>query len=97
MSLFYETVLIVIFVIIVHVIIYLWLRKAQKKSIRDRHVVITGGSSGIGLALATQCVKLGADVTIIARNLTNLGKYYKKRRKKSIRNLQNSSFSSPNF
>lgn len=75
MSLFIETALIVIFVIVAHVIVYLWIRKAPKKSIRDRHVVITGGSSGIGLAIAMKCVKLGADVTIIARNLTNLGKY----------------------
>lgn len=74
MSLFIETVLIVLCLIIAHVGIYMWLRKTPKKSITDRHVVITGGSSGIGLALAEHCVKLGAHVTIIARNVKNLGK-----------------------
>jgi NAD(P)-dependent dehydrogenase (short-subunit alcohol dehydrogenase family) len=33
----------------------------------DRHVVITGASSGIGLATATRIVSLGGRVTLIAR------------------------------
>ncbi len=33
----------------------------------DRHVTITGGSSGIGLALARQLAAVGAHVTILAR------------------------------
>lgn len=73
MSLFPETVLIVLFLIVVHAAIYSCLRKKEKKTIKDRHVVITGGSSGIGLSMAVHCVKLGAHVTIIARNITNLG------------------------
>jgi 3-dehydrosphinganine reductase len=35
-------------------------------------VFITGGSSGIGLALAHQAAREGARVTILARNLKNL-------------------------
>lgn len=90
MSLIFETVLIAIFLIITHISIYLWLRKVPKKSIRDRHVVITGGSSGIGLGLAIQCVKLGAHVTIIARNVTNLGNYL-------LIHFNNSTFLKENF
>lgn len=47
----------------------LWLRKKRA----DRHVLITDGSSGIGLWLAIQAVKMGANVTIIPRDATNLG------------------------
>jgi len=36
-------------------------------SLRNRVVVITGGSSGIGLSLANECVKKGASVILLAR------------------------------
>ncbi|KAF2882295.1 hypothetical protein ILUMI_23860 [Ignelater luminosus] len=42
------------------------------KSIEDKHVVITGGSSGIGKSAAVLAAKQGAHVTIIARNQQNL-------------------------
>jgi 3-dehydrosphinganine reductase len=35
--------------------------------LRDKHVLITGGSSGIGLALAQRCVAAGARVSLVAR------------------------------
>jgi 3-dehydrosphinganine reductase len=35
---------------------------------RDRHVLITGGSSGIGLALARQAAAAGARVSLLARD-----------------------------
>ena len=38
----------------------------------DAHVCITGGSSGIGLALAHQCVARGASVSILARDPARL-------------------------
>lgn len=38
----------------------------------DCHVVISGGSKGIGKALATRYAQLGANVTIIARSLPDL-------------------------
>jgi len=42
---------------------------------KKRHAVITGGSSGIGLALAQECIRSGVSkVTLIARNVGNLKK-----------------------
>jgi len=35
---------------------------------KGAHVVVTGGSAGIGLSVAKEYVVLGADVTIVARN-----------------------------
>lgn len=67
-----ETVIAVILLVAVHVTIYTWIRKKPKKTIENRHVVVTGGSSGIGLWIAIYCTKMGAHVTIIARNVTNL-------------------------
>ena len=37
-----------------------------------KHVVITGGSSGIGKAIASQVLKEGAVVTLVARDETKL-------------------------
>lgn len=42
--------------------------------IPGKHVVVTGGSSGIGLWVAIYAAKMGADVTIVARNVKILGK-----------------------
>jgi len=39
-----------------------------------RHCVVTGGSSGIGLACAKQLLEVGAKVTIVARNKHKLNK-----------------------
>lgn len=38
-----------------------------------QHVVVTGGSSGIGLWAAIFAARKGADVTIVARNIKILG------------------------
>ncbi|KAJ4722391.1 3-dehydrosphinganine reductase [Melia azedarach] len=40
--------------------------------IKNRHVFITGGSSGIGLAMARQAAKEGAHVSILARSCQKL-------------------------
>jgi 3-dehydrosphinganine reductase len=37
-------------------------------SLRGQHVLITGGSSGIGLALARQCASEGAKLSLLARD-----------------------------
>ncbi|KAI7754184.1 hypothetical protein M8C21_012602 [Ambrosia artemisiifolia] len=46
--------------------------RAVKIPIKSRHVFITGGSSGIGLAIARQAVAEGARVTILARDVNRL-------------------------
>lgn len=45
----------------------------RTKSIVGRHVVVTGGSKGIGLCLAVECAIKGANVTVIARDEKTLG------------------------
>lgn len=44
----------------------------QTKSIKDKHIVITGGSSGIGKSIGIAAARLGAHVTILARDKTKL-------------------------
>ncbi len=41
-------------------------------SLKKKHILITGGSKGIGKALALQAAKQGADVTILARKAHQL-------------------------
>lgn len=49
--------------------------RRHAKSIAGRHVVVTGGSQGIGLWAAVRAAQLGANVTIVARNTNQLGEY----------------------
>jgi len=45
-----------------------WLRiRRPKITVSGKHVLITGGSQGLGLALAKLCFQQGAKVTIVAR------------------------------
>ncbi|XP_022671650.1 3-ketodihydrosphingosine reductase-like [Varroa jacobsoni] len=48
------------------------LHKLDRKSLKEKHVLISGGSSGIGLELAKEAFRLGARVTLVARNENNL-------------------------
>eukprot|EP00108_Taenia_solium_P008551 TsM_000600700 transcript=TsM_000600700 gene=TsM_000600700 len=51
---------------------WIWCRP-KEVSLAGRHVLITGGSSGIGLALAGEALRRGpARLTLIARNVTRL-------------------------
>ena len=45
-----------------------------RRSLSGKHVLITGGSSGIGKCVAVAAVEMGADVTIVARNEARLAK-----------------------
>ena len=37
-------------------------------SLTDKHILITGASSGIGKSIAVECAKMGAQLTIVGRN-----------------------------
>ena len=41
---------------------------AKRFAVKDKHVIITGGSTGIGKSIAVECVKRGARVTLMARS-----------------------------
>lgn len=67
-----QTSLAIGFLAIIPLAISLWMKKSFFWSIKGRHVVITGGSSDIGLWIAIRCVKLGAHVTLLGRNVKKL-------------------------
>lgn len=52
----------------------LWKALRPRYSFRDRHVLITGGSRGLGLVLARQLVKAGAQVSICSRDAAELSR-----------------------
>lgn len=66
-------VLIVIKVIIVaFCFVFLKKNKPKQISLNGRHVLITGGSTGIGFELAAEAVRQGANVSIMARDKNKL-------------------------
>ncbi|MCO5552482.1 hypothetical protein L7F22_005994 [Adiantum nelumboides] len=48
------------------------IRKSFIRSLKGKHVFITGGSSGIGLAIAAKVLREGAVVTLLSRSVSNL-------------------------
>ena len=40
---------------------------ARAYSLQNKHVVITGGSQGLGMSIARQCLARGAKVTLVVR------------------------------
>ena len=48
------------------------LSRRRARSYSGRHVLITGGSEGIGLEIAKQCAARGAVVTLVARTRSKL-------------------------
>jgi len=53
-------------------ILVLDLFSKKKTEINGAHVVVTGGSSGIGKAVAIKLAQCGANVTVLARNMDRL-------------------------
>jgi hypothetical protein len=49
----------------------LWLRRPSHYSFKDKVVVITGGSRGLGLALAREFARHEAKLALLARDPTN--------------------------
>lgn len=49
-----------------------YISKYRDYSMDNEHLLITGGSSGIGLAIAVEAVRRGASVTLVARNQERL-------------------------
>ncbi|XP_030239534.1 3-ketodihydrosphingosine reductase [Drosophila navojoa] len=68
MELNWEVVFCVGIAVLIHILIIIFVMGKRPKSIVGRHVVITGGSKGIGLCLAVECAMKGASVTVIARD-----------------------------
>jgi 3-dehydrosphinganine reductase len=52
--------------------------------LRAQHVLITGGSSGIGLALARQAAAAGARVSLVARDAAKLAAARSRRRRRDV-------------
>lgn len=50
--------------------------KPAKDYLKDRNILITGASRGIGKAVALECAKLGATVLLIAKDLKRLEHTY---------------------
>ncbi|CAG9828770.1 unnamed protein product [Diabrotica balteata] len=57
---------------LVFIMLALVFQPLRKKSIYGKHVVVIGGSSGIGKSVAMLAAREGANVTIIARNIDRL-------------------------
>lgn len=58
--------------LLVIVVISMLARRRRSYSLRGKHVVVTGGSSGIGKAVALEALQAGAKVTLMARKVPTL-------------------------
>ncbi|KAJ8918734.1 hypothetical protein NQ315_015054 [Exocentrus adspersus] len=65
-------IIIILIPLFIIALIIKYLKRRKKVSIEGKHVVVTGGSSGIGKSVAILAAKKGAHVTIIARNIDKL-------------------------
>ncbi|XP_051155143.1 3-ketodihydrosphingosine reductase [Leptopilina boulardi] len=61
-----------IFVLVITVFALKLFCRTKMKNVLNKHVVVTGGSSGIGKSVALIAARSGAHVTIIARNIQKL-------------------------
>jgi len=58
--------------LVVIVVASILARRRRSYSLRGKHVVVTGGSSGIGKAVALEALQAGAAVTLMARKVPTL-------------------------
>ncbi|KAJ8563576.1 hypothetical protein K7X08_032028 [Anisodus acutangulus] len=72
LSVFFISLVLVLPLSLLAFLAFIVLPRPVKIPIKNRHVFITGGSSGIGLALAQQAASEGAQVSILARNTSKL-------------------------
>jgi len=63
---------IILFVVVALYFLLVVSKKPTKLDLNESHVVITGGSSGIGLEIAKISLLKGATVTLVARNVVKL-------------------------
>eukprot|EP00054_Salpingoeca_dolichothecata_P011279 m.62678 g.62678 ORF g.62678 m.62678 type:complete len:324 (-) comp19391_c0_seq1:79-1050(-) len=57
------------------VVSFIWKRIRQPGlNVKGKHIFVTGGSTGLGLAIAKRLAEAGANLTIIARNADKLAK-----------------------
>ncbi|KAH8267621.1 hypothetical protein KR018_006994 [Drosophila ironensis] len=68
MELTWEVVACIALAVLVHWLVYVFVMGKRPRSLVGRHVVVTGGSKGIGLCLAVESARKGAHVTVIARD-----------------------------
>lgn len=68
MSLFVTALVVLVATILVLLLKWLSSKNCGRFKLTGRHVLITGGSSGIGLATAVEAARRGARVTIVARD-----------------------------
>ncbi|XP_029166173.1 3-ketodihydrosphingosine reductase [Nylanderia fulva] len=72
MSVWLGVTLVAFVLIIVFLMVKQFFWNPRLRSVKNKHVVITGGSSGIGKCVAIIAAKHGANVTIIARDVQRL-------------------------
>ena len=63
-----------IFIIIIIFFVFKYLKSNKSIDLKGKHVLITGGTKGIGYSLGVLAVESGANVTIIARDVNQLDK-----------------------
>lgn len=62
----------ILFPVIVIVLLVIVSKPPTKLKLAGAHVLITGGSSGIGLEIGKECARQGAFITLVARNKQKL-------------------------
>ncbi|GLJ08861.1 hypothetical protein SUGI_0097260 [Cryptomeria japonica] len=62
----------VVAILVISFLLSIWKPSTHVPTLHNKHVLITGGSSGIGLEIAKEAIAQGSYVTLIARNISKL-------------------------